>query len=422
MSYLNGASLDFVKTHLPSLGGKVNRNVEGGRVTVNLIKNYDDLPEDYEEFDSASEHSTNKSALIIPMSLMTSFMWARVCKMTGQLDLLPLRPTDAPSGAPPTEAETLELESTSNNLTPEPRLLVDISSIHQIAELGSPAHHHSEDDPFGGDCSNEDFDDVFSPQDKHIQARAPSKPSLQTPDSQSGQGLGDKLEEINQLKVTYEKTKKDLDHAETEQNFLKVHHLKEKLTELDSKNKQAQEELEEMHDTFEPRYQPLSPRLAQTIEPNMTPPARTKPNKEPAANLTKAKPREVLIEGGVIRTLSTSTPVTLAVAKKKPMVDASMFQPYMSIDGNRWRCLRCGRNDLKRPAQHKCHQVRCLFKIICYHLFPPGTEPECMCACWCLPATHCFPPWQDLRPWQQLRPWQELRPWKDLRPWQDLRP
>ena len=90
MSYLNGASLDFVKTHLPSLGGKVNRNVEGGRVTVNLIKNYDDLPEDYEEFDSASEHSTNKSALIIPMSLMTSFMWARVCKMTGQLDLLPL--------------------------------------------------------------------------------------------------------------------------------------------------------------------------------------------------------------------------------------------------------------------------------------------------------------------------------------------
>ena len=53
-------------------------NTTTNRVTVLLIKDVPDLPEDFNEVDASSEWCSNKSALLFPMSIMTSYIWKLV--------------------------------------------------------------------------------------------------------------------------------------------------------------------------------------------------------------------------------------------------------------------------------------------------------------------------------------------------------
>ena len=69
-------------------------------MTVLLIKDVPDLPEDFDDVDATSEWCSNKSALLFPLSLMTSYIWKLVCNMTEQKELYTLANVEAPSGVP----------------------------------------------------------------------------------------------------------------------------------------------------------------------------------------------------------------------------------------------------------------------------------------------------------------------------------
>ena len=122
-------------------------------MTVLLIKDVPDLPEDFDDVDATSEWCSNKSALLFPLSLMTSYIWKLVCNMTEQKELYTLANVEAPSGVPPENSDSnSELQSTAvePGQPRQPRLLMDLSEIQ--SRIG-------EDSDFEGtyDDSNADF-------------------------------------------------------------------------------------------------------------------------------------------------------------------------------------------------------------------------------------------------------------------------
>ena len=143
-------------------------------MTVLLIKDVPDLPEDFDDVDATSEWCSNKSALLFPLSLMTSYIWKLVCNMTEQKELYTLANVEAPSGVPPENSDSnSELQSTAVEPR-QPRLLMDLSEIQ--SRIG-------EESDFEGtyDDSNADFLELGDAQPPRAPKHSVANPVVANP-------------------------------------------------------------------------------------------------------------------------------------------------------------------------------------------------------------------------------------------------
>ena len=79
-----GAILPLVKQHVLVIGGRVDSAED--HVTIALLKDSFDLPEDLEEVSPQGEYSINKRGLLIPGDSLPSSLWIELCKALNQTE------------------------------------------------------------------------------------------------------------------------------------------------------------------------------------------------------------------------------------------------------------------------------------------------------------------------------------------------
>ena len=82
LKHLKGAILPLVKQHVLAIGGRVDSPED--HITVALLKDSLDLPEDVEEVNPQGEWSTNKRGILIPGDCLPSSLWLDLCKVLNQ--------------------------------------------------------------------------------------------------------------------------------------------------------------------------------------------------------------------------------------------------------------------------------------------------------------------------------------------------
>ena len=94
---LNGCTLDFVKLHLESFGGKVLNEkvlaalkwiIQVSKASVLLLNDSADLPEDMVDPQVGSIHCSNKAGLHFPLEMFPSALWVKICVMTEQMVII----------------------------------------------------------------------------------------------------------------------------------------------------------------------------------------------------------------------------------------------------------------------------------------------------------------------------------------------
>lgn len=84
LKHLKGAILPLVKQHVLALGGRVDSHED--HITIALLKDSLDLPEDIEEVNPQGEWSTNKRGILIPGDCLPSSLWLDLCKALNQAE------------------------------------------------------------------------------------------------------------------------------------------------------------------------------------------------------------------------------------------------------------------------------------------------------------------------------------------------
>ena len=84
LKHLKGAILPQVKQHVLALGGRVDSPED--HVTIALLKDCIDLPEDLDEVSPQGEYSVNKRGILIPGDSLPSSLWIELCKALNQTE------------------------------------------------------------------------------------------------------------------------------------------------------------------------------------------------------------------------------------------------------------------------------------------------------------------------------------------------
>ena len=84
LKQLKGAILPRVKQHVLAIGGRVDSPDD--HITIALLKDALDLPEDVEEVNPQGEWSTNKRGILIPGDCLPSSLWLELCKTLNQTE------------------------------------------------------------------------------------------------------------------------------------------------------------------------------------------------------------------------------------------------------------------------------------------------------------------------------------------------
>ena len=84
LKHLKGAILPHVKQHVLALGGRVDSPED--HVTIALLKDCVDLPEDLDEVSPQGEYSVNKRGILIPGDSLPSSLWIELCKALNQTE------------------------------------------------------------------------------------------------------------------------------------------------------------------------------------------------------------------------------------------------------------------------------------------------------------------------------------------------
>ena len=84
LKHLKGAILPLVKQHVLALDGRVDSHED--HITIALLKDTTDLPEDIEEVNPQGEWSSNKRGMLIPGDCLPSSLWLDLCKALNQTE------------------------------------------------------------------------------------------------------------------------------------------------------------------------------------------------------------------------------------------------------------------------------------------------------------------------------------------------
>ena len=79
-----GALFSTLRKHILALGGRLDSETD--HVTIALLKDSIDLPEDIEEVSPQGEWSVNKRGILIPGDVLPSSLWLELCKALNQTE------------------------------------------------------------------------------------------------------------------------------------------------------------------------------------------------------------------------------------------------------------------------------------------------------------------------------------------------
>ena len=115
MKQMKGAILPLVKQHVVAIGGRVDSPED--HVTIALLKDSFDLPEEVEEVTPQGEWSVNKRGILIPGDALPSSLWLELCKALNQTDKFGSVDDESPTGMSMT-CQDAQLESSTIKETP----------------------------------------------------------------------------------------------------------------------------------------------------------------------------------------------------------------------------------------------------------------------------------------------------------------
>lgn len=82
--HLKGAVISLFKQHVLSLGGRVDSAED--HITISLLKDSIDMPEDIEGISPQGEWTLNKRGILIPGDSFPSSLWLDLCKVLNQTE------------------------------------------------------------------------------------------------------------------------------------------------------------------------------------------------------------------------------------------------------------------------------------------------------------------------------------------------
>ena len=115
LKQMKGAILPLVKQHVVAIGGRVDSHED--HVTIALLKDSFDLPEEVEEVTPQGEWSVNKRGILIPGDALPSSLWLELCKALNQTDKFGAVDDESPTGMSLT-CQDVEFDSSHDKETP----------------------------------------------------------------------------------------------------------------------------------------------------------------------------------------------------------------------------------------------------------------------------------------------------------------